>query len=204
MRKLLFLAVLTAFLISFVGCGGKELNDDTLPEAWVKAYDADSEEEADDILAGWGTDTEAFSTYAEELAEDADRYEKVLSAIAELDNIAAMVFAEEFGPGDFFEDLLIDEEFEMVEGGNEMTDELLAQLFVSIYPEQPNSPAAQPILEGYGVTLEQVEEYFDDMMQDPDHCAAVSALVHGLDPEKGAGFDEITAGEPVSAEEAPE
>ncbi|MCK4594526.1 hypothetical protein KAU45_08485 [bacterium] len=95
----------------------------------------------------------------------------------------------------------IDKELEMVKGENEMTDELLAELFVRIYPENPDFPMAQPIYEEYGVTQWQVEEYFDKMMMDPDHCAAVSALVHDLDPEKGASFDEITAGEPVEAPE---
>ncbi|MCK4594236.1 hypothetical protein KAU45_07025 [bacterium] len=208
MRKFLFLAVLTAFLISLVGCG-KELNDENFVDFWIEYMAAEDDEAEEKVMDSYGWTEDELDAYIEGLAEDEERVEKIYEALMEKDEEAAFAFTFLVVPEDAFDEMFLEEldAIPYLEGGAfevPMTDGLMAQLFISIYPEEPNSPAAQPIYEGYMVTQEQVEEYFDDMLQDPDHCAAVSALVHGLDPDKGAAFDEITAGEPVANEEAPE
>ncbi len=205
MRKLLFLAVFTALLLVFTGCG-KELNDESFVDFWVEYTAAEGDVAQEKVMDSYGWTEEDLDAYIEGLTEDEERVGKIYEAMMEKDEEAAFAFTFLVVPEDAFDEMFLEEldAIPYLEGGAydvPITDGLMAQLFVSIYPENPNSPAAQPILEGYGVTQEQVEEYFDAMMQDPDNCAAVSTLVHGLDPEKGAAFDEITAGEPVEAPE---
>jgi hypothetical protein len=206
MRNSLIIAALTALLLGLTGCG-KELNDETFVDFWLEYTGAESDTAEEEVMDSYGWTEDELDAYVEELSADEGRVQKMYEVLMEKDEEAALAFTFLVVPQDEFN--------EMVLGGLEealgelgevveevpMTDELLAELFVKIYPENPNSPLAQPIYEEYGVTGEQVEGYFDEMAQDPEHCAAVSALVHELDPEKGAAFDEITVGEPVEAPE---
>jgi hypothetical protein len=204
MRNLLLIAVLAAFLIGFTGCG-KELNDENFADFWVEYSAAADDTAQEKVMDSYGWTEEDLDAYVKELTADEGRVQKLYEVLKAKDENAALAFTflivPEGGTGPTPEDL---GNIPYVEGSStevRMTDELLAELFVKIYPENYNSPAALEVYKGYGVTEPQVEGYFTGVKMDPAHCAKVSALIHGLDPAKGDEFDKITAGEPVEKPE---
>jgi hypothetical protein len=204
MRNVLLIAVLTAFMLGFSGCG-KELNDESFAEFWVEYSAAEDDAAQEKVMDSYGWSEQDLDAYVADLSADKERVQNLYEALKAKDENAALAFTFLIVPDEDLDGVTPADlgNVPYVEGDAEvpMTDELLAELFVKIYPEEPNSPMAQPIYAEYGVTQEQVEGYFDEMMQDPDHCAAVSVLVHGLDPEKGAEFDKIAGIGPVEKPE---
>jgi hypothetical protein len=197
MRNVLLIAVLTAFLVGFSGCG-KELNDENFADFWIEYSAAADDTAQEKVMDSYGWTEEDLDAYVKELTTDEGRVQKLYEALKAKDENAALAFTFLIVPDEALgttpEDL---GNIPYVEGSTPMTDELLAELFVKIYPENYNSQAAEAIYPDYGVTEPQVEAYFFSVKEDPAHCAAVSALIHGLDPAKGDDFDKITAGEPV-------
>jgi|GEM_PF-4786699 len=205
MRNVLLIAVLTAFVLGFSGCG-KELNDESFADFWVEYSAAADDTAQEKVMDSYGWSEEDLDAYVEDLSTDEERVQNLYEALKAKDENAALAFTFLIVPDEVLDGADMGDlgTIPYVEGtGTEvpMTDELLAELFVKIYPEEPNSPAALAIYPDYGVTGEQVEMYFDAVAGNPEHCAAVSVLIHGLDPEKGAEFDKITAGEPVEKPE---
>ncbi|HUT99190.1 MAG TPA: hypothetical protein VM054_08955 [bacterium] len=194
MRNVLLIAALTAFLVGFTGCG-KELNDENFADFWVEYSAAADDTAQEKVMDSYGWKEDDLDAYVKELTADEERVQKLYDALKAKDENAALAFTFLIVPGEVLDGAIPGDlgAIPYVEGGTTaMTDALLAELFVKIYPEEPNSPAALAVYPEYGVTGEQVEGYFDTVADDPAHAAAVSVLVHGLDPEKGAEFDRIT------------
>jgi hypothetical protein len=194
MRNVLLIAVLAAFLVGFTGCG-KELNDESFADFWVEYSAAADDTAQEKVMDSYGWTEEDLDAYIKDLTADETRVQNLYEALKAKDENAALAFTflivPEGGMGPTPEDL---GNVPYVEGSDaevQMTDELLAELFVKIYPEEPNSPTALAIYPDYGVTAEQVEGYFDTVADDPAHAAAVSVLIHGLDPDKGVEFDKM-------------
>ncbi|MCX7021917.1 MAG: hypothetical protein NTW26_06555 [bacterium] len=194
MRKVLLIAVLTAFLAGFSGCG-KELNDENFAGFWVEYSAAADDAAQQKVMESYGWTEGDLDAYVKELTADEGRVQKLYEALKAKDENAALSFTFLIVPDAALDGTNPDDlgNIPYVEGGGTaMTDALLAELFVKIYPEEPNSPAALAIYPEYGVTGKQVEGYFNNVKADPAHCAAVSALIHGLDPAKGDDFDKVT------------
>jgi hypothetical protein len=194
MRNVLLIAVLTAFLVGFTGCG-KELNDENFADFWIEYSAAADDTAQEKVMDSYGWTEEDLDAYVKELTADEGRVQKLYEALKAKDEKAALDFTFLIVPEGVLDDATLGDlgNIPYVEGGGTaMTDALLAELFVKIYPEEPNSPAALAIYPDYGVTGEQVEGYFDAVADDPVHAAAVSALIHGLDPAKGDDFDKVT------------
>jgi hypothetical protein len=92
MRKFMLLAIMAVIAFAMVGCGDKELNDDTYVDIFCDTYMMEDEAEVAGVLEGYNTTVEEFETYTEGLFADEERLEAVSTAIAEKDPFAGMAF----------------------------------------------------------------------------------------------------------------
>ena len=92
MRRFILLTVLTVIALAMVGCGVKELTDDTYPEVFIKTAPLEDEAEIASVLAEYATTPEEYEIYSEELYRDTERLEAVSAAITKENIFAGMVF----------------------------------------------------------------------------------------------------------------
>lgn len=74
--------------------------------------------------------------------------------------------------------------------GDELTNEDLASIFVGVFPDDPGSETALALYDKMGTDADTVMNAFEELEEDEERLSAVSALVHKMDEEKGAAFDD--------------
>ncbi len=93
MRRFMLLAVLAIIAVAMVGCGGKELTDETYPEVFVATWNLTDNADIAEILDDYDSTPAEFEAYTDEIVDSSSRFGKMTEAITKLDAAAGIAFA---------------------------------------------------------------------------------------------------------------
>ncbi|MCD4732924.1 hypothetical protein K8R78_01655 [bacterium] len=93
MRRFMLLALLAVIAVAMVGCGGKELTDETYPEVYVATWNLTDDAEIAGILEDYSSTPAEFEAYTDGIVDSSKRFGKMTAAITELDAAAGIAFA---------------------------------------------------------------------------------------------------------------
>jgi hypothetical protein len=94
MRKLLPALVITAVVLTFVGCGGAKIDDAKFIEVWVATYDKMDDETAyAEALKEYDLTPDDINAFIKDMLEDEDRSQKIAEDITNKDLGAGLALA---------------------------------------------------------------------------------------------------------------
>jgi hypothetical protein len=168
MRNVLLIAVLTALLVGFTGCG-KELNDGNFVNFWLELVKVDSQEEADKILDDYGWTDEEFETYFNELMADEERVDKLIVSIAEKNEDAAFALLTVFV-------------------GAKIDDAKFVEVWLKTFDEMDDEAAYATALKEYDLTPDDINAFIKNMLNDEDRLQKITADITNKDIGAGLTF----------------